>query len=197
MECGADAVGFVLEPTSPRCVSKEELPPLVTSLPPFITRVTVSADAELIAGLGVNDAVQAITWGGGQTLVKQPARRRLLLRSRRRIQVIRISQGEGVAEALKAIDEAIQPNAVLLDAFSSKGYGGTGEKVDWGLAAEIVTASPIPVILAGGLNPSNVVEAIRKVRPYAVDVASGVETAPGIKDKELIRRFIEEARSAG
>ena len=80
----------------------------------------------------------------------------------------------------------------LLDAFSPTAYGGTGQVVDWSLAAE--AASAAPVLLAGGLTPGNVSDAIRQVRPYGVDVSSGVESSPGKKDHEKVRAFVQAVR---
>jgi phosphoribosylanthranilate isomerase len=85
-------------------------------------------------------------------------------------------------------------SAILLDAFSEHGFGGTGILIDWDFAAEVVRASTRPVILAGGLTPLNVAEAISRVRPYAVDVSSGVEISPGIKDHDAIEAFAEAVR---
>jgi phosphoribosylanthranilate isomerase len=79
-----------------------------------------------------------------------------------------------------------------VDAFSSEAYGGTGQTVDWSLAHEIAQAAPI--LLAGGLNPSNVQEAIRQVQPYGVDVSSGVEERPGQKNHKKIRNFTQAVR---
>ena len=176
---GADAVGFVFEPTSPRCLTSEQGLKLAMGLPPFVTRVGVSGTTHDNIPYELLDAVQAITF-------KMP-------HVPRTMQVYRRKPDATVAEVIEAIGPA---DALVLDAFSSKGLGGTGEKIDWGVAAEIVAESPKPVILAGGLNPENVKEAIHRVHPYAVDVASGVEISPGIKDPELIKRFIQNARGA-
>jgi phosphoribosylanthranilate isomerase len=86
------------------------------------------------------------------------------------------------------------PAAVLVDAHVAGAFGGTGQLAPWSLLADFHPG--IPLILAGGLTPENVAAAIRQVRPYAVDVASGVESAPGHKDPEKMRRFIEEAKGA-
>jgi phosphoribosylanthranilate isomerase len=84
----------------------------------------------------------------------------------------------------------------LVDAFHAARFGGTGETVDWDLAALVREQIGGPTILAGGLTPDNVAEAIRKVRPYAVDVSSGVEVSPGIKDPIKVRDFIQAAKGA-
>jgi phosphoribosylanthranilate isomerase len=97
------------------------------------------------------------------------------------------------AESLKALPN-YHTDAWLLDAYSAKGLGGTGEKFNWALAIEAKKFGK-PIFLAGGLTPENVAEAVRAVRPYAVDVSSGVESAPGKKDADKIRRFITASRS--
>ena len=90
-----------------------------------------------------------------------------------------------------------RPDAMLVDAAAAGAYGGTGKRVDWPeLAGERAWLRPTPLILAGGLKPGNVAEAIRVVTPYGVDTASGVEHAPGKKDPELVRAFVAAARSA-
>jgi phosphoribosylanthranilate isomerase len=105
-------------------------------------------------------------------------------------------------QSLTAIDayldrcrqEGRLPDALLVDAHVPGEYGGTGQVAPWDLLAEY--RPPVPLILAGGLTPENVAEAVRRVRPYGVDVASGVESSPGRKDAEKMRRFIAEARRA-
>ncbi len=104
----------------------------------------------------------------------------------------------GIAEDLEACQAAGRlPDAVLVDAATPGRYGGTGETVSWaGLADHSEWLGDVPLILAGGLTPDNVAEAIRIVRPAGVDVASGVESSPGVKDHDKMRRFIEAAKSA-
>ena len=87
--------------------------------------------------------------------------------------------------------------AILLDAYAPDAFGGTGHQVDWDSAASIVTDATVPVILAGGLNAHNVQDAVVKVRPFGVDVSSGVEKAPRIKDESLIRQFVRNAKLIG
>ena len=90
-------------------------------------------------------------------------------------------------------DTPLEPDAFLLDTFSKKALGGTGETFDWQLAREAEKLG-IPIILAGGLNPENVADAIRKVRPWGVDVSSGVESSPGVKDHKKMRKFVKSVR---
>ena len=97
------------------------------------------------------------------------------------------------AASLEAMSAYEGVAGILLDT-ATPGYGGSGATFDWALAAPAAAARPL--VLAGGLGPGNVAEAVRLVRPFAVDVASGVESAPGIKDEQLMRRFIEAAKEA-
>jgi phosphoribosylanthranilate isomerase len=100
---------------------------------------------------------------------------------------------------MESLDFEPDLSAVLLDAYSDREFGGTGIPVDWGYAAELrqrLQERGIPLLLAGGLTPENVGEAVARVKPYAVDVSSGVEAAPGLKDLDKVRRFIEAAKSA-
>lgn len=178
-ECGADALGFVLEPTSPRCVAGADgLLAGVRDLGPELVAVFGPAPAAFRDERF--DAVQAIG--------PRP------LGARRFIRCVRLGPGATVASVL---DDAADADALLLDALVEGEYGGTGRRVDWGLAAEIAQASPIPVALAGGLTPENVAEAVAAVRPAGVDVSSGVEERPGVKSGDAVQRFIAAARSAG
>ena len=88
----------------------------------------------------------------------------------------------------------VPASAVLLDAYSSEAFGGTGKRVDLNFATEVVARSHVPIILAGGLNPDNVSSVIEIVRPFCVDVASGIESKPGIKDPIKMRDFIQAVR---
>src|SRR5438270_590880 len=111
----------------------------------------------------------------------------------------KLSLGRGCLERLTSYLELCRglaklPAAVLVDAHVAGQYGGTGQKAPWDLLADFKPG--VPLILAGGLTPNNVAEAVRLVRPYAVDVASGVESAPGVKDLEKVRQFIDRARAA-
>ena len=176
LDAGADALGFVFEPTSPRAIASPELP---VSLGPFVTCVAVFGPYRVVqTGCGVVQCVSGEPDGPW-------------------IRAWRLGPADTPDAVRAAVLEGRCPDAVLLDARHPMAFGGTGTVVDWGLAGEIVAALPVPVILAGGLHPANVAEAVRRVRPYAVDASSGLETSPGIKDPERIRAFIGNAKSAG
>jgi phosphoribosylanthranilate isomerase len=185
VEAGADAVGFVLYPQSPRHVPLERAVALAERLPPFVTPVVlfVNSEAALIAA-----AVQAIPdlllqFHGDETPADCQRFGRPFLRAAR------------MKPGFDLLDFAAQyPHAqgLLLDA-SVDGYGGGGKVFDWSLIPPNV---PRPVVLSGGLHAGNVIDGIFQVRPSAVDVSSGVESAKGIKDAAAIRRFCEAVREA-
>jgi phosphoribosylanthranilate isomerase len=177
---GADALGFVHEPSSPRFIGDDE-PKWVADLDPFVLKVAVFGNVNRVPGKTYFDFVQGVDW----ELFPEPATKR--------IRVIRLLKGQAAQDHT---DQTINAAAILLDAYRPDAYGGTGHKVDWDIAAEIVQRSQRPVILAGGLTPDNIQDAIRRVRPYAVDVSSGIESAPGIKNLEKMQTFIELAKSA-
>ena len=178
VEWGANALGFVLWPSSPRHTTLEAIREIVRALPPFVTPVGVFVspspdDLAEAAEAGVRLAqVHGIvpTWLVGRSPLP-------ILRA------VHLS-----ASAADAIEPESPDATVLLDAHDPIRQGGTGTTVDWTRARAVSARRRI--ILAGGLTPSNVSEAIRTVKPYAVDVASGVEASPGVKDHELLRRFI-------
>lgn len=176
--CGADAVGIVLEPTSSRFVpNDQELQDLLNVVPPFVTKVAVFGELMDLNRTKGFDAVQSLSNSEGRACL--------------RIRAFHLSE-----DSLTTILKFQNADAILLDSYVPGKLGGTGERSDWTLARRVVEEQTLPVILAGGLTPTNVSEAIRLVRPYAVDVSTGVESSPGIKDAELVRRFILEAKSA-
>lgn len=181
--CGADAVGLVFYSGSPRCVTPEAAREICVALPPFVTRV----------GLFVNEApdrvreivdyceLDMVQLHGDETpeqAISTPVRT---------IKAIRVKDAASLAG-----HEDYHVSALLLDAWSKDAYGGTGERFNWDLAATV--AAQRPVILAGGLTPENVSEAIARVLPYAVDVSSGVEQVAGQKDPEKVTAFIRAAK---
>ncbi len=180
MEAGADALGFVFERVSKRFIGEGELPWL-SVLPPFPVKVAVFGRVDRPVPRGLFDIIQGVEWD----VFPEP--------SPKRIHVVRLRQGQRAKDVMETV---IAASMVLLDTYSQNAFGGTGERVDWELAAEIVSLSKIPVMLAGGLTPENVGEAIQIVKPFAVDVSSGVEEKPGVKDASKIRDFIQAVRGA-
>ena len=173
VELGADAIGFVLECTSPRHLEASAVNELAKLAGPYCT--TVAVYGRTSEPFPRTSAVQAVEFRSAPV--------------RTCIQVIRLGKDAPI--------DAGNADAILLDAYSPDAFGGTGEKVDWERAVEIVRSAKKPVILAGGLNPSNIAEAIALVRPYGVDVSSGIESAPGKKDPSMMRDFIQAVRAAG
>jgi len=179
-DLGADALGFVLERTSPRFIG-DDVEKWMNRLPPFPVKVAVFGKVDRPVHKGVFDLVQGALWEE----YPEPATKR--------IHVIRLRLGQSAKDL---VQQTVNASAILLDAYREEGYGGTGHKVDWDVAAEIVQRSDRPVILAGGLTPENVAEAIQRVRPFGVDVSSGIEDSPGIKNPSKMRDFVHAARQA-
>jgi phosphoribosylanthranilate isomerase len=182
---GADAVGFVLWPRSPRHVSAQRAASLARRLPPFVTPVLLFVNAptaELAAGLRAVPHALLQFHGDETPEICQAAARPYLRAARMGAQFDLLDFAERYASA----------QALLLDAHV-EGYGGAGKVFDW---SRIPPNVPSPVVLSGGLNPANVTDGIARVRPYAVDVSSGVESSKGIKDAELMRRFCRAVRDA-
>jgi phosphoribosylanthranilate isomerase len=193
-EAGADAVGVNFFPPSPRYVADAaQVRRIAAALPPFTEAVGVFVRETWreACARALRCRLRAVQMHGD----RHEYGRRLSLR---RIDAFRVGDADGlrqVAQYLeRAKDEDLLPNAVLIDACVPGHYGGTGHRPPWDLLANIRPA--VPLFLAGGLTPENVGEAVRVVRPYGVDVASGVESAPGRKDADRVRRFIGEAREA-
>lgn len=184
--CGADALGFVFYAKSPRCLTPERAKAIVADLPPFVTTVGLFVNEEPqrireIVGFCGLDVVQLHGDEGPADCDFAP---------RRVIKALRVRDATSLA-----LQGEYKVSALLLDAWVPGAYGGTGYSFDWDLAAEI--ARRRPVILAGGLTAANVAEAVHAVRPYAIDVSSGVEAEPGRKDHEQVAAFIAAARNAG
>ena len=180
IDAGADALGFVFERTSVRYVGDGDLPWL-SVLPPIPIKVAVFGRVDRPVPKGLFDVVQGVEGEG----FPEPAPKR--------IHAIRLRPGQKPQDV---VDPLVNANLVVLDAFSASGWGGTGERVDWDLAAEVVRLSRTPIMLAGGLTPDNVAEAVQRVRPFGVDVSSGVEERPGIKDEGMVRAFVHAAKGA-
>jgi phosphoribosylanthranilate isomerase len=183
---GADAIGLMFYPPSPRCVTPEQARRIGRALPPFVTLVGVFVDPapeELRAVLAQvplhllqfhGDETPEFCSGFGPDYIKAA-------RVRPGLDLVQYAARYGAARGL------------LLDAFVPGAHGGTGQSFDWAL---IPRELPLPVVLSGGLEASNIAEAVRRVRPWAVDVSSGVESAKGIKDPARISAFIRGVRDA-
>jgi len=187
VEAGADALGFVFYVKSPRSIEPAVAKRIIAQLPPFVlpVGVFVNHDRETIRNVHDECGLAFAQLHGDETpsfceSLGRPVLRALRLRDR------------GSLLALAEYKGRMGVRGFVVDAFSSKAYGGTGQTVDWSLAREIAKAAPI--LLAGGLTPNNVQEAVQQVQPYGVDVSSGVEQSPSKKDHEKIRAFTQAVR---
>lgn len=185
-ELGADAIGLVMTPTSPRCVSIEQARVIRAVLPAFVDAVVLSHDlsAERVRAVidrvapdcvqfhGVEDAAFCESFG---------------------VRYVKAIGMAGDADVRTIAAEHVRAAGFVLDGHPPGQQGGRGKTFDW---SRIPRDLDRPILLAGGLNPSNVGAAIRAARPWAVDLASGVETAPGIKDAGKLRAFFAAVRAA-
>lgn len=182
-EAGADALGFVFYEKSPRYVLPETVQQIISVLPPFVTTVGLFVNA----GIDVIERTMQMTGINVIQLHGDESPEESRFSSASVIKAVRVKDAGSLAGI-----ERYRVSALLLDAWNDQQYGGTGETFDWQLARSL--AGKLPLILAGGLNPDNVAEAIRMVNPYAVDVSSGVEESPGHKDHDKIHKFIQQVR---
>jgi phosphoribosylanthranilate isomerase len=190
IDYGADALGFILVPESPRYIENEtgRLHSLLQSIPPFVTTVGVMKRCEeedCPPSVYDFDAIQFYSGDCSSTITG-------------RVRCIRAFsiQNEQSLEAIGKIATQVSYDALLLDTYHQDKLGGSGETFNWELAVEAKRRFDMPIILAGGLTPENVADAIAKVRPYAVDVSSSVEAEPGRKDHAKLKAFLEAVRKA-
>jgi phosphoribosylanthranilate isomerase len=185
-DLGADAIGLNFYEASPRCITPYAASELIRRLPPFIAPVGIFVNWEQAPIVALCKALRltAAQLHGDETqqVVDSVARRLIVIKA------LRLGQGAPDFSRYRSA------SAFLLDSAQSGQYGGTGTTGNWHLAR--TAAQSQRVILAGGLTPENVAEAIRIVRPYAVDVASGVESRPGKKDPIKLRTFFDEVSKA-
>jgi phosphoribosylanthranilate isomerase len=187
-ELGADAIGLNFFPESPRCVTPFVAGNIVHKLPPFVVAVGVFVNWKPEAVIALAKALQL---AGAQLHGDEaPDDVREVAEKVQVIKALRPARGSKPADLNRYRNAA----AILLDAAGTGKYGGSGETADWEFARE--AAKSHRVILAGGLTPTNVAEAIRNVKPYAVDVASGVESKPGKKDAGKLREFFAQVARA-
>jgi phosphoribosylanthranilate isomerase len=182
---GVHALGFVLWAPSPRAIPLREAASIVKRLPPIVATVAVFVDPSL------EEATRAVDAGFGVVQVHgaAPAWEAIAAAVPRAIRAVRLA-----ADGTRLEPAVGEDTTVLLDAHDPVRHGGTGQVIDWSRAAAFATRRP--VILAGGLTPANVGEAIRVVQPYGVDVASGVEERPGIKSSAALRAFVAAVHEA-
>ncbi len=182
---GADALGFVLYAASPRHVPLARATALARRLPPFVTPVLLFVNAALDE---VQRAAEALPQALLQIHGDEPPEWCAVL-TRPYLRAARVSPQLDLLDFARRFHGA---QALLLDAHV-EAYGGGGKVFDWSL---IPPSVPLPVVLSGGLNPANVTDGVLRVRPWAVDVSSGVETGKGVKSAELMRRFCIAVREA-
>lgn len=187
VDAGADALGFVLHRTSPRAVTPERIRTIVRELPPFVipVGVFVNEPVETVREMMEACGLMLAQLHGDESAAYCEALGRPALRG------IRLRDRDSVS-AIAGYRSCTSVRGFVVDAFSDEGYGGTGRLANWSLAAE--AARHAPVLLAGGLTPENVEEAVQTVHPYGVDVSSGVEAGPGKKDHEKLRAFVRAAK---
>ncbi|MBK9054040.1 MAG: phosphoribosylanthranilate isomerase [Chloroflexi bacterium] len=197
---GADYLGFILYPPSPRAISPASLKPLIQQIratlptPPRLVGVFVNETATSVAQkldeLGLDLAQlhgDEVPWMVGSP--DSP----LFGRCYKALRPTSLAEAEAEAEWYLPPDWQEDRPALLMDAYHPTLRGGTGATADWAIMAQLAQTVP-GLLLAGGLTPDNVAEAVRQVQPYGVDVASGVETQPGVKGREKVARFIAAAK---
>jgi phosphoribosylanthranilate isomerase len=205
VELGADAVGFVFAP-SRRRVTPKEVAQITPHLPENIERVGVfdSRYADEIAAVVRETGLSAVQLHGEQELVLAKRLNELFEGKIKIIQTVHWAVNDGdesakaVRQRLQAIEAGGVVDRILIDSKVGQATGGTGVAFDWAAARDVLTSGSgrLKMIVAGGLNPENIVEAIHKLDPWGVDVASGVEKAPGRKDPAKLALFIQNARAA-
>jgi phosphoribosylanthranilate isomerase len=187
VEAGADALGFIFYEQSPRYVVPAVASRIIAELPPLVLPVGVFVNEGMATVRSIMDTcgLAMAQLHGDESAsycreLSRPAMKALRLKDRASLLALAEYQGRGGVRGF------------VLDSFSEIAYGGTGQVTDWTLAAEVAKSTPI--LLAGGLTPDNVAQAVRTVRPYGVDVSSGVESAPGKKEHAKLRAFVEAVR---
>ena len=188
VNAGADAIGLVFYAPSPRCVSIAQAKAIVAAIPPFVSVVGlfVNATTAEIQSVLLQVRLDIIQFHGDET--PQHCEQTCAQINLPYYKAIRVKPDPNLLQY--AIDFKAA-KALLLDTYSEQAYGGTGHVFDWNLIPKNLTK---PIILAGGLVPDNVTDAIKKVQPYAVDVSGGVESSKGIKDAAKIAAFMQAVK---
>jgi phosphoribosylanthranilate isomerase len=182
---GADALGFVFYDKSPRNIAAQRAAELLRALPPFVTSVGLFVDPSegMVREVLAQVPLDVLQFHGDESPEFCAQFGRPYLKA------IRVRSGVDLVECAARYADA---QGLLLDAYVDGVQGGTGESFDWALIPRELS---LPVILSGGLHPANVALAVRAVRPYAVDVSSGVEVSKGIKDAAKVAAFIKEVKN--
>lgn len=185
-EAGTHAIGVVFHPASARFVTPEQACAIVHALPPFVTAVGlfVNAPERLVREMLGAVPLQLLQFHGDET-PEYCAQFGMPY-----IKAVRMMPGVDLLQCSRRFQGA---KGLLLDAFDAKQHGGTGQSFDWSL---IPPSLPLPIVLAGGLTAETVEQAVRRVRPWAVDVSSGVERSKGVKDPAKVAAFIRGVRNA-
>jgi phosphoribosylanthranilate isomerase len=189
-EAGADAVGLVFHEPSPRHVTAEQAERIASVLPPFVCAVGlfVNAPASFVRAVCTQVPLSLLQFHGDETFDECAQFDKPFVRA------VRVRPGVDLLQFKSGmVPHRHLARGLLVDAYVPGTHGGTGRSFDWGLLPEALRGE---IILSGGLGPDNVREAVTRVRPWAVDVSSGVERSPGVKDPERVTRFIEEVRLA-
>jgi phosphoribosylanthranilate isomerase len=199
---GADYLGFILYPPSKRAVTPETVKHIVRQLReqagcPLLVGVFVNETAEYMVNVLADCRLDFAQLSGEEVpFLVADVQSPLFGRAYKSIRPASLTEAEVEAEWYVIPDHPAALPGLLLDTYHPTLRGGTGETGNWALSAALALKTP-GLMLAGGLNPSNVASAVRQVRPFAVDVASGVEAKPGKKDHALVRAFITAAKDAG
>jgi phosphoribosylanthranilate isomerase len=181
---GADAIGLVFYANSPRAVTVEQAQAIIAALPPFVTTVGLFVDIQRdeLQRILASVPLDLLQFHGDESVEQCEGF------GRPYIKALRVKAGDDIAAEVNRYPGA---SGILLDTYVEGVPGGTGKAFDWSLVPQELSK---PVILAGGLRPDNVGDAVRQLRPYAVDVSGGVEASKGIKDAEKVTAFVRAAR---
>ncbi len=189
VEAGADALGFIIYQKSKRFIKAKEVRLITSQLPPFVSKVGVFVNED------PRQVLEILSYAHldfAQLHGEESPQECEYIGKNRVIKVFRLKSKEEVS---KIEPYAGKVRAFLLDTYNAKAYGGTGKPFDWEIALEVKRRFPqVPLILSGGLTPENVSSAVSKVKPFAVDVCSGVELFPGKKDPEKLTFFLKKGK---
>lgn len=186
---GVDAIGLVFVPASKRTLSLDEGAALRAQLPPFVQVVALLMDSDAAAVRAVIEAVQPdlLQFHGAESAAFCRQFHRPYLKA------VALGGVDARSRLVDSLTHYYDATALLIDGHAPGAMGGSGEVLDW---SQLPRQSTLPLVLAGGLHPGNVAQAIAVARPYAVDVASGIEQSPGLKDAEKMRLFVAAVRAA-